>query len=342
MPQLQAHHATQHQSFHQAWLNGQVCHTVSVHDRGLLYGDGFFTTMLAHHLSVFNWAGHWARLQFSAQRLGFAPLDQEALWQYISTALRAASEHTPQRTWIIKLLITRGECAQGGRGYQVPKHAQPRCLVFVSAAPLQCDLNLALPRQTAITLGVSPIESSVQSQLAGVKHLNRLDNVLARTQLAQSLADSSGTRDALTEFKVDDVLMLNALGYVVCSTQANVFMLKDNVLYTPKLNKSGVLGTTREVLLTLANGLPSRLYMAKHAMEIDLTLHDLGQADELFLANAVRGIVPVSCLMDDITNLNAIDNAHTPNIKTFTTKSREQIHQAWSDWQVSNAKSVHE
>jgi 4-amino-4-deoxychorismate lyase len=292
--------------FNQAWLNGQQSlglseESVSLFDRGLLYGDGFFTTILAHHQSVYNWPAHWHRLQFSAERLGFAPLHQTQIWHAVSQALHSASAQTAQATWVIKVLITRG---QGQPGYQMPAVAKPNVVVYISPAPVVCDTGLHLPHNAPIRVVMSSIEASVQAQLAGVKHLNRLENVLARSQLST--------------LNADEALMQNALGFVVCSTQANLFMLKDGVLNTPKLNQSGVQGTTRWQLTRL---LPT---LGWHVREVDLTLDDLTNADGLFLANAVRGIMPIQQL----------------NQQHFAVDQVAVFHQAWSDWQVQHAQSI--
>lgn len=291
---------------HQAWLNGQRCGSlngegVSPLDRGLLYGDGFFTTILAHHLSVYNWPAHWHRLQFSAERLGFAPFNQADIWQALRQALLSACAQKAQSTWVIKVLITRG---QGGIGYQAPVPAVPNVVVYISPAPVSCDSDLRLPIIAPMRVALSPIAASMQAQLAGVKHLNRLDSVLARSQLPA--------------LNVDDALMQNALGYVVCSTQANLFMLKEGVIYTPKLNQSGVHGTTRWQLESLSE------LLGWSWCEADMTLADLRQADGLFLANAIRGIMPITQF----------------NTEHFGLEQVIPFHQAWSDWQIQNAQSV--
>lgn len=289
-------------------INGSLIDSVSVRDRGLQYGDGFFTTMLVTGDQLLNWPGHWRRVQHAAHRLQFPAIDEQALFTQVKQAVAVFNytKSTIESNKVVKIIFTRGI---GGIGYQMPEMPQISTILQVMPAPIHIEREpqTHLPifsQPQAIELGVCKTLSGIQPQLAGLKHLNRLENVLARSEItAKSLAEG---------------VMLNAYQQVIGGTQSNLFLIKGNNLITPLLTDSGVEGTTRYQLSHLAEGLDLIW------QESTLVLADLLQADELFLANAVRGIMPV----------NLFHHRTYTNIKTF------EIHQAWSKWQRENAVSL--
>ncbi len=292
------------------YLNGQAIESISVQDRALHYGDGFFTTILVADRFILNWSAHCRRLKQSAVRLQFPVLDESQLLQQIEQALTQFKSQTKREqhatdtaTYVVKVLVSRGV---SGRGYAISEPFHPITLVQVSLAPLtvgvstECvapsepqTLKLNFPPPMALQIECCQTQASIQTQLAGVKHLNRLDNVLARTEVAEK--------------QHQEGLMLNALGDVISGTQSNLFLLKDRTLITPVLDLSGVEGTTRYQLHQLAQAL------GFDWQERRVTLNDLHQVDELFLSNAVRGIMPIKQF------------EQTPYAITKTLK----IHQAW-------------
>ena len=269
-----------------SWFNGQAHDTLSVSDRGLQYGDGFFTTILVVDDFILNWASHWRRLQNSVQSLAFPELDEQQLLNQIKQVLQSSITKLTLNcpTKVLKLIVTRGEA---GRGYQIPNEVQTNLIIQLSKAPaqlqLQCvenELTLTVPdsieEAVALDVNLCKTEAGIQSQLAGIKHLNRLENVLARTEVV-----NRGQQEGL---------MVNALQNVISGTQSNLFLIKGSDLVTPNLNLSGVEGTTRYQLSLMAEELGLNWQV------LDITLEDLRQTDELFLANAVRGIMPIQIL----------------------------------------------
>ncbi|MBF6058530.1 aminodeoxychorismate lyase [Thiomicrorhabdus heinhorstiae] len=255
------------------WVNGRRQADLPVTDRGLQYGDGFFTTALIVCGRLLNWQAHWRRLQNSAVRLKMPELCQASLLAEIKNALAELTsiETHADNAWILKILITRGS---GGRGYQPPREAEiTRILQFSHTTDaFSCGASaIELPIQAAMSIPVCITLSGMQPQLAGIKHLNRLENVLARAELEES----------------PEGLMLNGAGEVIGGTQSNLFVVKDGRLLTPILDLSGVEGTCRYQLLRLAEE------QMQGAQEVRLKLLDLQGADSVFLANAVRGIMPV-------------------------------------------------
>ena len=287
------------------YLNGQPIDTVSVQDRALHYGDGFFTTLLVADECLFNWSAHWRRLRRSAERLQFSALDESQLLQQITQAV-VQFDASFSTTKVVKLFVSRGE---SGRGYAIPRQALPLVFVQVSVAPIQIECTqqtvtktqqLNFPPPMALQLAFCQTQVSIQMQLAGIKHLNRLDSVLAQTEVRQK--------------QHQEGIMLNALGHVICGTQSNLFMIKAQTIITPKLHLSGVEGTTRYQLKQLVAGLGLRW------QETDICLEQLQQADELFLSNAIRGIMPIQQLEES----------------TFAMEQVHNLHHAWNQWQAEN------
>ena len=238
------------------FLDDSEIASIPVDDRGFAYGDGLFETMRSadHHLPW--WPRHWDRLSRDAARLGIA-LPEES--RMLDTALALLRDHTA----VVRLQVTRGP---GPRGYS-PGNPRPSLwVVSVSDAPApkpRIDVRWCTTR-----LGLQPA-------LAGIKHCNRLEQVLARAEWTQ--ADSG----------IDEGLMLDADGHVVCATAANVFILRDDAWLTPRIDRCGVRGVCRDWLLDAVDAREARLSPA-----------DVEGADAVVLCNAVRGILEVARLGD--------------------------------------------
>ena len=239
-------------------VDGMEGGTVAAGDRGLAYGDGLFETMRAHAGTVPWWPAHWRRLLHGAQRLRI-PVPAEAdVIQYVTALLQGGDG-------VVKLLLTRGA---GGRGYAPPPEPAPTCIVSHHPVPVATPGGL--------TLRWCETRLAEQPALAGIKHCNRLEQVLARLEWA---APGCPMPDA------DDGLMRATSGDVVCATSANVFALIDDQWRTPPVDVCGVAGVCREWALAR---LDARIET--------LSPQEVESADAVFLCNAVRGILPVARL----------------------------------------------
>ncbi len=227
--------------------------------RGIAYGDGLFETMRVHAGGVPWWSRHWARLAQGAQRLRLRLPDAGFVEAQARDLLRG------QGDGVLKLIASRGA---GGRGYAPSPMAEPDWQLALHPPPAPPPGGIAL-RWCATRLAHQPL-------LAGLKHCNRLEQVLAR---AEWDADAAGDRDA------DEGLMLDQDGFVVCATAANVFVLCDGRWRTPLLDRCGVAGVCRGWALE-----------ALDAVEAWLSPADVESADAVFLCNAVRGILAVARL----------------------------------------------
>ncbi|WP_018915809.1 aminodeoxychorismate lyase [Vreelandella zhanjiangensis] len=228
-------------------------------DRGLAYGDGVFETVLLRHGEPVLWPYHIARLVRGCQCLGIPTPCQaaiEATWQGKATA--------PLE--VLKLIVTRGS---GGRGYALPDPPAPRLLsqrtVF---APM-------VERwENGVTVRVCRLRLGHQPALAGIKHLNRLENVMARQEW----------RDAM----IAEGLLADQQGQLVEATSMNVFWQQRGQVFTPPLDKCGVAGTLRRALID--QGAVS---------EASLSLELLPRMERVWVANSVQGVWPVHTLLSE-------------------------------------------
>jgi 4-amino-4-deoxychorismate lyase len=207
------------------------------------------------------WSAHLARLNRGAERLGI-PSPDPALLRAETDALLIGVE-----TGVLRITLTRGP---GGRGYRPPPRPEPtRILALYPAAPdpgrwRAQGANLTLCRAV---LGTNPL-------LAGIKHLNRLEQVLARAEWDDP--------------EIIDGVMTDSQGRVTCGTMSNLFLCGDNGIETPAVDRCGVAGTVRALVLrhAAALGIPAR--------EADIPLATLARARGLFLTNALLGPLPVA------------------------------------------------
>ena len=228
--------------------------------RGIAYGDGVFETMRVHDGRVPWWERHHARLQQAAARLGLNLPAAGFMADEVADVARGAGQG------VVKLVCSRGA---GGRGYAPDPHAP--CAWQLSVHPLPVPAPPAGLALRWCTTGLA-----AQPLLAGLKHCNRLEQVLARAEWHDPQAQG---RDA------DEGLMRDMRGDVVCATSANLFVLRGGRWLTPEIVDCGVAGVCRGVLIE-----------ALQADEARLSPHDVEAADAVFLCNAVRGILPVARL----------------------------------------------
>lgn len=240
-------------------INGQPAQQIPADDRGLQYGDGLFETALLVHGRVRFIDDHCQRLFDGCERLGITPPDRSTLLGEIAQVTANADRG------VLKIIVTRGS---GGRGYRPAGALSSNRVVALhpfSPAP-----------QGALRLRWCDIRLGRNARLAGIKHLNRLEQVLAQGEW----------RDG----EVDEGLMLDTEGEVVCATSANVFAVREGALVTPDLRFSGVRGVMRAQVMKAATTLKLAV------SEEPLWPHDLETASEVFITNAVRGIRSVASL----------------------------------------------
>ena len=239
---------------------------LGLRDRGLAYGHGLFETLCYQRGELPLKERHVQRLCTDALALGIS-LNPTQISVYLDSFLDGLSAVSVNQG-VVKLIVTAGA---GGRGYQCPPRLYP--LVICQYSELDAAEARA-QRHQGIKLWRCKYRLPLNPALAGIKHLNRLDQVLARREWS-----STGYADGL---------MLSVDGLVIEATAANLFARIDRGWITPALDTAGVAGVMRALLqeeLFTAAALPLRVE--------PLSLSHLEQASEIFLCNSVRGIVPV-------------------------------------------------
>ncbi len=236
-------------------VNGRPHAGLPVTDRGLLYGDGVFRTLHVRAGQPLWWSSHLDKLAADAERLGIVP-PPPAVWERDAAAILASMP----ADCVLKLVLTRGP---GRRGYRPTDQSMPTRLLTTSAWPAHIDAVAA----RGARLHLCRLRLAEQPWLAGIKHLNRLENVLAAMEWSEP--------------GIDEGLMLDAAGRVICGVSSNVFIYRQGSLYTPRLDRCGVAGVARERLLALAR----RLKLDVH--ETDIPLDQLLDAEEVMLTNSL-------------------------------------------------------
>lgn len=246
------------------WLDGNPADGLPLPDRGLDFGDGLFETLLLSKGRPLFPERHLLRLGRGLEILRFPDCLQRV--QY---CLDSAMEDLATRDWpwtSLRITVTRGG---GPRGYAAPLQSLPR--VVLTATPLARDCGEML---APAELAVSSPRWPTQPLLAGLKHLNRLEQVLAAGE----------ARDR----GVDEGLMLDQEGRVVSTVAGNLFLVRGDRLLTPQMDQCGIAGTRRALIMERwgpAEGLVVE--------ETQLDLSSLAAADEVFFSNSLLGLRPV-------------------------------------------------
>jgi len=259
------------------WVNGIPAGQVAIVDRGLAYGDGLFETMRYQAGAVPLWPLHLERLIDGTQRLNIPVCEtelQHQLKQVLSDLAQMLA--SPDAFGALKLIVTRGESP----GYTPDPKAVPN--YYWLYRPCVESVEVA---QQGVALQVSPLRLSRSALLGGLKHLNRLEYVLAAQQ---PLAAQS------------QWLLLDEQDCVIEALTHNIFWLRRGELYTPVLSHCGVAGVMRRWLMQQAAAEAQVVHSAA------FSLADVLSADEVFICNSLRGIWPVSQIEQTHFNLGPI------------------------------------
>jgi 4-amino-4-deoxychorismate lyase len=274
-----------------AWVDGRPAQTVPLSDRGLQFGDGLFETLAVVEGRPSLWQAHMKRLSAGARQLRLPPPNTSLLREEAERLCQGLAAAT------LKVYWTAGDSP---RGYARRRTAAPRRILQVFDNPAghrrpTDDWDLALCRH----------RWSENPGLAGIKHLNRLDQVLAREELHGSGCDEG--------------LMLGQDDRVVSGTMSNLFVQCDDVLLTPELHSAGIRGIVRELVLACAR----RAGLAVAECRVDLA--DIRRADALYLCNSLVGIARARRFDD---TLLPTDTALHPAIR----RARALVHDPAAEW----------
>lgn len=246
-----------------AWVNGRKSTKIDARDRGLQYGDGLFETMRVRRGRVRLLEYHLERLDAGCRRLQIAGPLLPALRRELERIAALRSEG------VLKLIVTRGN---GRRGYRPT--GRERFTRILALHPLPQPVRSGASERARVRLCSTPL--GLNPGLAGLKTLNRLESVLARSEWSDA--------------RVWEGLMRDVDENIVCGTMSNLFMRRGSTLMTPLLDRCGVAGVMRRWILEKAGELGLR------AAESRMRWQDLSEADEVFMSNALIGVKSVGVI----------------------------------------------
>lgn len=230
---------------------------IDIQSRGLAYGDGLFTTAKIMNGNIHYLPQHIERLITGCQKLGITPPSSTQLTQQLTAVAKKYA------LAVLKVIIS---AKAGGRGYTRSQSKSHDLTIMVHDYPKHYKEQT----QQGISLGISEQKLGLNPMLAGLKHLNRLEQVLLREELSSRAED--------------DLVVTNLNNDVISATSANIFFCMGKRIYTPNLTQSGINGIMRQVVL-------------QHYQNIvvkTLSLNEIAQAQSMFICNCVMGIMPIA------------------------------------------------
>jgi 4-amino-4-deoxychorismate lyase len=242
-------------------VNGERRETLPVSDRGLQYGDGLFETIEIRHRRPVFFDLHLKRLETGCLRLGLPFPSPDLLAEEVRTLCRESPAQA-----VLKIIVTAGS---GGRGYRRPEAIETTRILSLHPYP---EYPAAFGSE-GIHARICRTRLGINPALAGLKHLNRLEQVLARAEWSDSA--------------IPEGLLLDSDGHVIEGTMTNLFYVKSGALYTASLEQCGIAGIIRELVIRLA---------ARHRLavtELNYMPEQLASAEEAFVCNSIIGIWPV-------------------------------------------------
>lgn len=274
-------------------INGEFEDKISVLDRGLSYGDGLFETMAWCFLKEENivgvefWNRHVSRIRKTCILMKIKMPSLRILNEYKNKILKKAL-HSGIHDGVLKIIITRGV---GGRGYKFDQKILPS-VIFLCFPKILTKHKVK--KEIKVTYCQSPITEN--KQLAGLKHLNRLDSVMARAEWDDNFYEG---------------IICDSHKNLIEGTMTNIFFIKDNVLFTPKICSSGIKGIMREIVIDKMISLFEGIRIKK------LSKSQLLKADSIFLTNSIVGLVPVK-------QVNKLKFNIDDNLQKFREKFNQQ------------------
>lgn len=237
-------------------VDGARHEEIPVRDRGLAYGDGIFRTLRVEAGTARCWDWHFRKLRDDCAAIGIICPDRTVLDAEVA---ELAGEH---RDAIVKIIVTRGA---GERGYAPPRNSSVTRILLTAPLPVYPERNYDF----GICARICSLRLASQPRLAGIKHLNRLENVLARAEWDDP--------------EIAEGLLRDGDGNVIGATMSNLLMVEQGALITPDLTRCGVAGVQRARVMQAAaqHGMPVKI----EAIALDRML----RADELILVNSGFG-----------------------------------------------------
>ncbi len=269
-------------------IDGKKQSKASIFNRNTQFGDGLFETCLVENKKLLFWSNHFERMKLGCDRLKISMID-ETLWL---SDIKKAFSLMKIDNCIVKLVLSRGESL---RGYSYKDNIRPIRITIVS----ELKKN---NQDKGFSLEFCNSGYNSNPKLAGIKHCNRLEQVIARAGI-----------------KVDDGIMLDENENVVSVTQGNIFCIQGNRLITPNLDKCGIEGTRRAVIIKIAVDLGFDINIK------NLSVAELLRSDEVFISNSIQGVGPVNQIEDFVYSKHKITEIISETLKEKSTEDNSFI-----------------
>ena len=260
------------------WFSdGTRIDSIPIDDRGAQYGDGLFETVAIRHGEPRFWSSHVERLSVGCERLDIAVPSGASLLADLQAAIATSAVDSDYA--LAKIIVTSGSSP---RGYQRPAGLQAAVRIGIFASqPYSSELY-----RDGVRALLCHNRVASQPGLAGIKTLNRLDQVLARAEW--------------NDPSITEGLMLDTDDRLICGTMSNVFIGKKNSISTPAITRCGVSGVMRRHVLSM-------LEREEIACEVrDIDVDELYAADEVFITNSQIGVLPVRCIDSQAIGVGAV------------------------------------
>ena len=242
-----------------AIINGKEQSNISIFNRNFQYGDGLFETCVVNNNQILFWEKHLSRLDIGCRKLKIKNIEEEIWLKDIKKALSLTSK----KNCVLKLILSRGNSQ---RGYSYSDDILPVRVVIVSEMK-----NVQAKESFSLEYASSGYHSN--PNLAGIKHCNRIEQILARSSL-----------------KRDEAIMLDENQNIISVTQGNIYFIFGQSLVTPKLDRCGVIGSRRSLILELAESIELNVEQG------NVSMNDAKKADEAFISNSIMGIQSVNSI----------------------------------------------
>jgi len=239
-------------------VNGELSQRVSAADRGLHYGDGLFETIAVIDGQPRFWQGHMDRLAAGCERLDLPVTPQAVLLREVQTVSAGRSN------CMVKILLSRGASNIGFRPKPVVEASRIVCSFPWPATEGQ-------PEILGVTARICDLRLGIQPELAGINHLNRLEQVRARAEW--------------NDDSIHEGILLDREDHVVSAIRSNIFLVCGGLILTPRLDRCGIRGVMRAAILAAF-----RERCEQRRIGIDM----LPEADEIFICNTLHGVYPVT------------------------------------------------
>lgn len=242
-------------------VNGVSTDQLSIKDRAFNYGDGVFETIAVSERRLHYWSEHFQRLKQGCERLAIKPPVEVELIADIKKM------QFPNGPSVLKIVCSRG---LGGRGYATTGSEQPSLIISINSWP-RFVLDY---QQQGVNVRLCQHRLIINPALAGIKHLNRLDQVLARNEWHNE--------------QIQEGLMLDQHGYLLEGVSTNLFVMIDNQWCTAAANECAVAGVIRHAIINKAKLINMNIEERK------IHQSELASVQQMMVCNSIWGVVPVN------------------------------------------------